>query len=101
MTVRLTGSVPLKARREVRIVDEHTSLDRDGLAGRFEQVHLPPRVVANARIPVEVVVRNTGQAVWLAEPPGQSGTHGAVGVGLRGWLDADAGPLYAGAQPGQ
>jgi len=93
LTIRLNGAIQLEASRDVRVVDGHTSVDRSGLAGHLEQVRLPPHLRAGSQVTIDVVVRNTGQAVWLPEPIGQAGTHGAVGVGIKGWFGADGQPL--------
>ena len=89
LTVRLTGSVQLEATQIVRIVDLPTSLDRSGLSATLENVQIPSLVYSNTVIPVEVTARNTGQAIWLPDPPGTSGTKGVVGVSVRSWTGAN------------
>jgi hypothetical protein len=40
-------------------------------------------------IPIEVTARNSGQAIWLPDPPGTTGTQGVVGVSVRRWIGPD------------
>jgi hypothetical protein len=97
LTVRLTGSVQLATTQIVRIADLPTSLDRTGLSAALEHVQLPDLVRAETSIPIEVTARNTGQAIWLPEPAGTSGTKGVVGVSVRSWTGPD-GKVVAASQ---
>jgi hypothetical protein len=87
LKVNVTGAYELEASQSVRIRDDlATSLQRRGLAATIEQVHLPPRVQANAVVPVDVLARNIGDAIWLAGPTAGDAQMGAVGISIRGWL---------------
>ena len=89
LRVRLTGSIELEATQTVRIVDLPTSLQRIGLSATLEHVQLPKSVSADMQIPIEVTARNTGQAIWLTDPPGTTGSRGVVGVSVRSWTGVD------------
>jgi hypothetical protein len=89
LTVRLTGSVQLQATRSVRIVDLPSSLESSGLSATLEHIQLPRSVRASTAIPVEVTVRNTGQAIWLGDVPDQTAGKGVVGVSVRSWTGPD------------
>ena len=89
LTVRLTGSVQLESSENVQIEDLPTSLQRTGLSGTLEHIQLPTVVRPGTLMPVEVTARNTGRAVWLADPPVTTGARGVVGVSVRTWIGAD------------
>jgi hypothetical protein len=89
LTVRLTGAVQLEATRTVRIADLPTSTDRTELSASLGPVQFLPLVRTDTQIPIDVTVRNTGGAIWLADLPGSKGTTGVVGVSVKSWTSAD------------
>ena len=89
LSIRLSGPFDLENSQTVHFTDLPTSAGKAGLSGRLEQVHVPQTVRAGTSIAVEVTARNLGQAVWLPDPPGTTGTHGVVGVSVRAWIAAD------------
>jgi hypothetical protein len=103
--VHVTGPVDLEAGRTVQIRDMPTSAQRTGLRASVLRVTLPPVIRTRETIPIDVLARNTGQAVWLGSqgagaqalgPLGTlgdaGGTTGAVGAAIRGWYTADGQP---------
>jgi hypothetical protein len=95
LTIKLDGPFELESTQTVRFADLPTSTEKSALSGRLEQVHFPESVRAGTNIPVEVTARNEGQAVWLPDPPGTSGTRGVVGVSVVGWTASDGSSLPA------
>lgn len=88
--VHVTGQIDLEAARTVKVRDMPTSAQRlGGLMASILRVTLPPVTRTHQTIQIDVVARNTGQAVWLAD---SGGTTGAVGAAIRGWYTADGQP---------
>jgi hypothetical protein len=88
--VHVTGRVDLEAYRTVQTRDMETSAQGTGaLRASVLRVTLPPVTRTHRTIQIDVVTRNIGQAVWLAD---NGGTTGAVGAAIRGWYTADGQP---------
>jgi hypothetical protein len=88
--VRLTGALQAEVVQSVEFADLPTSTQTNGLVGSLEHVQVPPVVRAGAQVPIHVIARNSGQAVWLPEQPTDPTAPGRIGVAVRNWISPDA-----------
>ena len=73
----------------VEFADLPTSAQPHGLSAAVDHVRVPAVVGTGAQVSIEVVARNTGQAVWLPELAANPEAAGRVGVSVRNWIAPD------------
>ena len=91
--VALTGALQTHLAQTIEVADLATSAQAAGLSESIEHVQVPNFVRAGAQLSLDVIARNSGQTVWLAQQPTDPAAPGTVGLAARNWIAPDGSAL--------